>query len=203
MHRGALQMQIGTQPIRLATNNDAASVLEIYAPYCLKSPATFELQPPELDDIRNRIEKTLTRFPYLIYEENSQPVAFAYAGQHMERAAYRFSANVSVYVKEGYHGTGKGKALYNVLIPLLRKQGFCNAFAGITMPNSGSEALHKSLGFIQTGLYKNVGYKFEKWHDVSWWQLPLRPPVDIPLEPTPVKEMLEDAEYSFLKPKII
>ncbi|MBA3855680.1 MAG: N-acetyltransferase [Cyanobacteria bacterium PR.3.49] len=195
-------MQNGTPSIRLATNNDAAAVLDIYGPYCSKSPATFELQPPELDDIRNRIEKTLTRFPYLIYEENSEPVAFAYAGQHMERAAYRFSANVSVYVKEGFHGTGKGKALYGILIPLLRKQGFCNAFAGITMPNAASEALHKSLGFYQTGLYKNVGYKFQKWHDVSWWQLPLRPDIDIPDEPIPIKQMLEDAEYSFLKQKI-
>lgn len=194
-------MENGKHQIRLATSNDAQSVLDIYAPYCLKSPATFELQAPELEEIRNRIDKTLTRYPYLLYEENGQPLAFAYAGQYMERAAYRFSAAVSVYVREGFQGTGKGKALYGVLIPLLKKQGFCNAFAGITMPNPGSEALHKSLGFVQTGLYKNVGYKFEKWHDVSWWQLTLRPPVDIPGEPTPIKEMLEDAEYSFLKPK--
>ncbi len=194
-------MENGKHQIRLATSNDAQSVLDIYAPYCLKSPATFELQAPELEEIRNRIDKTLTRFPYLLFEENGRTLAFAYAGQYMERAAYRFSAAVSVYVKEGFQGTGKGKALYGVLIPLLKKQGFCNAFAGITMPNPGSEALHKSLGFVQTGLYKNVGYKFEKWHDVSWWQLTLRPPVDIPGEPTSIKEMLEDAEYSFLKPK--
>jgi len=192
-------MQNGKHQIRLATSNDAVSVLDIYGPYCLKSPATFELQPPSLEDISNRIEKTLTRFPYLIFEENGETIA--YAGQHMERAAYRFSANVSVYVKEGFHGTGKGKALYGVLIPLLKKQGFYNAFAGITLPNPGSEALHKSLGFVQTGLYKNVGYKFESWHDVSWWQLPLSSLVEIPDEPTPIKKLLEDAEYSFLKPK--
>ncbi len=69
------------------------------------------------------------------------------------------------------------------------------------MPNAGSEALHKSVGFIQTGLYKNIGYKFEKWHDVSWWQLPLRPLTNNPGEPTPINKMLEDAEYSFLKQK--
>jgi len=195
-------MENSRQAIRLATSNDAAAVLEIYGPYCLKSPATFELQPPTEQEIGNRIEKTLTRFPYLIYEEDSEPIAFAYAGQHMERAAYRFYANVSAYVREDFQGTGKGKALYSVLIPLLKKQGFCNAFAGITMPNAGSEALHTSMGFIQTGLYKNVGYKFEKWHDVSWWQLPLRPLVDRPDEPTPIKQMLEDTEYSFLKQKI-
>ncbi|MCC7528819.1 MAG: N-acetyltransferase [Candidatus Melainabacteria bacterium] len=194
-------MQDSKERIRLATSNDAQSVLDIYAPYCLKSPATFEIQPPDVGEIRNRIDKTLTRFPYLIFEENQDPVAFAYAGQYMERAAYRFSAAVSVYVKEGFHGTGKGKALYGVLIPLLKKQGFCNAFAGITMPNPGSEALHKALGFVQTGLYKNVGYKFEKWHDVSWWQLPLSPMLETPDEPTPIYQMLEDAEYSFLKPK--
>lgn len=188
------------QPVRLATSNDAQGVLDIYAPYCLKSPSTFEIQAPTREEIRNRIEKTLTRFPYLIYEQDGQPIAYAYAGQHMERAAYRFSANVSVYVKEGWHGTGKGKSLYNVLLPLLRKQGFCNAFAGITMPNAGSEALHKSMGFVQTGLYKNIGYKFEKWHDVSWWQLQLRPFVPRPDEIIPINEMLEDAEYSFLKP---
>lgn len=185
--------------IRLATSNDAQNILDIYGTYCLKSPATFELQPPSLDDICNRINKTLMRFPYLIFEQEHEAVAFAYAGQHMERAAYRFSVNVSVYVKEGHHGTGKGKALYNLLLPLLTKQGFCNAFAGITIPNPGSEALHRSMGFVQTGLYKNVGYKFEKWHDVSWWQLPLRAEIGIPNEPTPIKEMLEDAEYSFLK----
>ncbi len=195
-------MQTGKDQIRLATRNDAQSVLDIYAPYCLKSPATFELQPPSLEEIGHLIDKTLTRFPYLLFEENDVAVAFAYAGQHMERAAYRFSANVSVYVREGFQGTGKGKALYSVLIPLLRKQGFCNAFAGITLPNPGSEALHKALGFVQTGLYKNVGYKFESWHDVSWWQLPLRPLVEVPDEPVAIKEMLEDAEYSFLKPKI-
>jgi phosphinothricin acetyltransferase len=99
---------------------------------------------------------------------------------HRERAAYRWSAEVSAYVHASHYRQGVGAALYRALFDVLASKGYCNAYAGITLPNEASLALHHKLGFQSIGVFKAVGRKFGHWHDVAWLQRVLRdsPPSD-------------------------
>jgi phosphinothricin acetyltransferase len=161
--------------IRLATENDAEEVREIYAPFCLASPVSFETEAPTAEEMRGRIDKTLKSLPWIVYEaDDGQVLGYAYASRHRERAAYRWSVDVSAYVKDGFRRGGIGRALYTSLVALLRLQGFYNAVAGITLPNPGSVGLHESMGFEPVGVYRQIGFKRGQWHDVAWYHLRLR-----------------------------
>jgi len=107
-------------------------------------------------------------------ERDGRVVGYAYGSKHRDRAAYAWSVDVSVYVDAAHHRAGIGRALYSSLLALLRLQGFYAAHAGITLPNVASVGLHESFGFRLVGIYAKVGYKRSAWHDVGWWQLPLR-----------------------------
>jgi L-amino acid N-acyltransferase YncA len=169
--------------IRLATEQDAEQILEIYAPFCLRTPVSFETQPPALAEMRARIAKTLDSLPWLVCEEHGQILGYAYASRHRERAGYRWSVDVSVYIREGHRGAGLGRALYIALFAILRLQGFYNIVAGISLPNPASVKLHESMGLQPIGTYPGIGFKCGQWHDVGWWQLSLRTPTGAPEEP--------------------
>ncbi len=124
-----------------------------------------------------------------MYEIGGKIVGYAYASRHAERAAYCYDVNVSIYVSQEYHGTGVAYELYECLFDLLRKQGFYNAYAGITVPNEKSEAFHKKFGFTPIGTYRNTGFKFGNWHDVIWMEKALRPHDDNPRPIKPISEV--------------
>jgi L-amino acid N-acyltransferase YncA len=172
-----------TASIRLAVPDDAKQILAIYAPFCLDTPVSFETRPPTLDEMRQRIDKTIPRFPWLIAEEDRVILGYAYASPHRERAAYCWSVDVSVYVRDGLRRRGIGRALYTSLFALLKVQGFYTAVAGTTLPNPGSIGLHQAMGFQPVGVYRNIGFKCGAWHDVAWWQLMLREPDSEPVPP--------------------
>jgi len=176
-------MSTTTRTIRLATTADAAAVAAIYAPYCQHTAVTFEVEPVSPADMAERIEDLGARFPWVVMEQRGQLLGYAYAGPHHPRAAYRWAANVSVYVADGHHRTGVGRALYRSLFGLMWLQGYAQAVAGITLPNPASVALHEGLGFRQIGIYREIGHKLGAWRDVGWWQLPLGPLPDEPAEP--------------------
>jgi L-amino acid N-acyltransferase YncA len=159
--------------IRLATLDDARAIREIYAPFCEATPVSFEMLAPSVVEMRSRIAKTLELLPWVVQEHHGKIVGYAYASPHRERAAYRWSVDVSAYVRDGHRRTGVGRALYTSLLQLLRLQGFYNALAGITLPNPGSVGLHESLGFQAVGTYRHIGFKCGEWHDVVWYQLSL------------------------------
>lgn len=117
-----------------------------------------------------------------IYEIDNQIVGYAYASTYRSRCAYEWSVESTVYVEQKYHGKGIGTKLYRSLFPMLKTQGAVNIFAGITLPNIGSIKLHESLGFIPIGVFKDVGFKLNKWWDVGYWQLQLQKP----LQPQPL-----------------
>jgi L-amino acid N-acyltransferase YncA len=170
--------------IRLADERDAEQIQAIYAPFCAdNSPVSFETEPPTVEVIRQRIAKTLEKYPWLVCEEGSELLGYVYATSHRNRAAYRWSVDVSVYVREGKRRSGIGRALYTSLFNILRLQGFVNAFAGTTIPNPGSIGLHQAVGFEQVGIYRGVGHKGGAWHDTAWWQLPLQEKGTPPREP--------------------
>lgn len=173
--------------IRLATECDAEEIASIYAPNVTDTIISFESEPPTADEMRRRIEGTLKQYPWLVCERRGRVLGYAYAAAHGSRAAYRWSVDVSVYVREEAHRTGVGRALYTSLFAALDFQGFYNAYAGATLPNPASVGLHESVGFRPVGVYRGVGYKLGAWHDVGWWHLPLRervaepdPPADLP-----------------------
>ena len=165
---------------------DAAACAAIYAPYVEATPISFEEQVPDALEMEARIVRYAATHPWLVAEHGGELVGYAYACRHLERAAYRWATDVSVYVAANRRGEGIGRRLYERLFGRLRAQNFQLACAGITLPNEASVRLHESLGFVRTGVSPRIGWKQNGWHDVGWWQLELVPAGDQPpLEPLP------------------
>jgi phosphinothricin acetyltransferase len=169
--------------VRVATPEDASAILAIYAPYCTSTHVSFEIVAPTEPQMRERIERVTPHFPWLIGEIEGQVAGYVYASQHRERAAYRWAADVAVYIAEGHQRRGLGRALYSSLFAILREQGYFQAYAGITLPNEGSQALHEAVGFQPIAVFPHVGYKLGRWLDVGWWRLQLQPEIDTPADP--------------------
>jgi phosphinothricin acetyltransferase len=168
--------------VRPATEDDAPAIAAVYAPYVTGSVISFEAEPPDADEMRRRMTAR-PRLPWLIATEHDDVLGFAYASVHRAREAYRWAADASVYLDPSQRGRGIGRALYDVLIPLVRELGYVTLHAGIALPNDASLQLHEGVGFELVGIYRNVGYKSGAWHDVGWWQLALRDPPKAPDEP--------------------
>jgi L-amino acid N-acyltransferase YncA len=172
--------------IRRAHPDDAPSVQSIYAPIVRDTPISFEVDIPSVEDMQGRIIKTMETYPWIVCEYDAQTIGYAYASRHQERAAYQWAVNVSVYIHEDWRRKKIGQALYTTLFSLLRAQGFYHAFAGITISNPGSIGLHEHMGMLLIGIYKQIGYKVDKWYDVGWWQLILQDlPESLPHDPIP------------------
>src|SRR5437899_6529948 len=134
-----------TWKIRLATRNDAVAIAEIYRPIVVSTPISFEIEPPDEQEIVRRIEKTLTAFPWLVCVNEDRVAGYAYASPHRERAAYQWSVDVSVYVHSDFRRRGVSQALYASLFRIVAAQGYYNAYPGITLSNAGSVGLHESV----------------------------------------------------------
>ncbi len=173
-----------TRTVRPAGAADAARCAEIYAPYVTGSAITFELDPPDAEQMAARIQSASQRYAWLLIEQDGAVAGYAYGGPMHARAAYRWSCEVSVYLDRDSCGQGLGRALYEVLLPALAARGFRTAVAGMTLPNPASERLHRSMGFEPMGVYRRIGYKLGAWHDVAWVQLPLADGPDPPAETT-------------------
>ncbi len=169
--------------IRPAEPRDAEAIAAIYAPHVTDGVASFEATPPDAAEMLSRLLEITLKYPWLVAEKDGQVVGYAHASAHNTRAAYLWSVNVTVYISAAHHRAGVGRALYTVLFDLLRRQGFYNAFGGITLPNAGSVGLHEALGFRLVGVYEAVGYKFGAWRDVGWWHLALQ---EKPATPPPL-----------------
>lgn len=156
--------------IRSATVADAAAIREIYAPIVNETVISFELEPPSVAEMHRRMSAILAVLPWLVSEDNGMMCGYAYASPHRERAAYRWSVDVSVYVHEQWRGKGVGHALYTALFAALRALGYFNVYAGIALPNAASVALHEAMGMESIGVFRHAGYKLGGWHDVGWWQ---------------------------------
>jgi len=161
--------------LRAATAADAAAVLEIYRPSIEGSAVSFEVVVPSIEEIAARIEKSRARWQWLVAEREGRILGYAYGTEHRARAAYRWSVEVSAYVRSDGRRQGVGRALYLRLFDDLAALGFCQAFAGIVLPNDASVALHRAVGFEPVGVFHRVGRKLGRWHDVAWFERPLGP----------------------------
>jgi L-amino acid N-acyltransferase YncA len=151
---------------------DAQACAAIYAPYVTDSVISFEDQAPSTLEMRRRIAGAHV---WLLAEIDDRPVGYAYGSTHRERSAYRWAADVAIYIDRDHHRAGLGRALYTRLFERLRDLGLWTVCAGITQPNDASNGLHLAMGFLLVGTYRRIGWKQGAWHDVSWFQLDLHP----------------------------
>lgn len=160
--------------VRPATEADAPALLEIYRPFVEDSAVSFEMVAPTVEEFAARVRKAQTNWEWLVTERDGRILGYAYGSMHRERPGYRWSVEVSAYVDPSHHRQGVGRALYLRLFEILTDKGFCNAYAGITLPNEASVALHRGVGFEPIGVFETIGRKFGQWHDVAWFQRRLR-----------------------------
>jgi L-amino acid N-acyltransferase YncA len=170
--------------VRDATQADAAACAAIYAPYVRDTAITFELEPPDADEMAQRIAAAARSHAWLVLEDGARVVGYAYGGVFNHRPAYRWACEVSVYVELVRRRTGAGKALYQALFVRLAERGYRIAVAGMTLPNDSSVGLHRALGFEEVGTFQRIGFKHGRWHDVAWVQRPLVDGGDAPVEPS-------------------
>jgi len=157
--------------IRPVEFSDAPQIAEIYNYYIKNSLATFELETIDGAEMENRIRETLGgNYPYFVAEENEEILGYAYGHQFRARIAYRHSAEISVYIKDGFGGKGIATLLYEQLFPELNQRGFHAVIAGISLPNEASIRLHEKFGMVKIAHFKEVGFKFGKWIDTGYWQ---------------------------------
>jgi L-amino acid N-acyltransferase YncA len=156
--------------IRDAVAADAERCASIYAPYVLETAISFESEPPTAAEMARRIAEAQRAHAWLVLEDDGDVVGYAYGGTFMSRAAYQWATAVSVYLASGRRRTGAGRALYEALFDRLAARGHRTALAGISLPNEASTGLHRALGFEQVGIYRRVGWKLGRWHDVAWFQ---------------------------------
>lgn len=178
------------ETIRAAGPQDAEALRAIYGQY-IDTDITFELDMPGPEDYRKRVEDTLREFPYLVYEAQGRILGSVCAHRVRERAAYQWSAELSLYLDREARGQGIAVKLYDKFFPLLRLQNVRNVYGAITQGNERSLRLHERLGFRKVAVFPKIGYKNGHWLDVLWYELNLAPH-DVPQPIIPFPQL--DAE---------
>lgn len=171
--------------IRTARDEDAATIHAIYAPSVSAGVATFETELPGVDAMRERLRARLQHYPWLVWEDAGEVLAYAYAGRFRERAAYDWIAETSIYVHADAQRRGIARRLYGVLLDVMRLQGITQAVGVITLPGIASVAMHEAMGFTSAGVWRQCGYKLGQWWDVGVWQKELQPAATPPPAVTP------------------
>jgi phosphinothricin acetyltransferase len=146
-------------------------IAQIYNHYVKESVITFEEEPVTDSEMAARIaEVRSASLPWLIAEDSSQLTGYAYAAPWRKRSAYRFSVENTVYVAPEWVGRGVGSLLYGVFLPILQAQQIHAVMGGIALPNEASILLHEKFGFRKVAEFHQVGFKFNRWIDVGYWQ---------------------------------
>ncbi len=158
--------------VREAQDSDVPAILEIYNPYITRTAVSFEEEPVTEPEMRRRIEEVQSyALPWLCAELDGRLAGYAYATRWRERSAYRFTAETTIYLAEGFLGRGIGNRLYSALLDRVHAAGMHQVMAVITLPNPASVRLHEKLGYVKVAHFSQVGYKFDRWLDVGYWQL--------------------------------
>lgn len=163
--------------IRVATIEDAAALVEIYRYYIEKTAITFEYDVPSIEEFERRIQTTLEKFPYYVVEEEGEVLGYAYSGPFASRKAFSWSAEISIYLKQGQQKKGYGKKLYQLMEAKLKELGYQNVYACIATPEVEDEYLtnnsvqyHEYMGYRLVGEFKRCGYKFDRWYHIVWME---------------------------------
>jgi L-amino acid N-acyltransferase YncA len=162
---------MGEITVRLATEADVPAITDIYNYEVLHGVATFDVEPKTLDDRLAWFRET-QQPPHCVVlaDQGGTVVGWGCLHQFHTRPAYRFTTEDSVYIHQDRRGEGIGKLILAELIERARQRGFHTVLAGMTEGNEASVRLHRSFGFEVIGVQRDVGYKFERWLDVTWMQ---------------------------------
>lgn len=177
--------------IRPAAAPDALQIAAIYAHYVRETAVTFATREPTAQAYAARIGEG--QYPFFVAEEAGMVAGFAYAASFREKEAFRWDAELTVYLAPGFEGHGIGKALLSRCLEALRAMGCLNAYSCITLPNERSVGLHRGMGFRELGVFRNTGYKLGEWCDVVWMGLELGDFSGEPEEVRPFRSLLADA----------
>jgi phosphinothricin acetyltransferase len=161
---------MGETIVRRVTEADVAAILDIYNEAILNTIATFDTEPQRLEEKLEWFRETAHPYAVLVAERDGEVVGWASLRRFRQKAAYRYTAENSVYVRKGWFGEGIGAALMRRLVEVGAANGFHTIIAGIAGDNPASVRLHQRLGFEVVGTEREVGYKFERWIDVTWMQ---------------------------------
>ncbi len=184
--------------IRFIEKKDIEAVYNIYKYYILNTSITFEITVPTLEDFVQRVNNIAKTHPYIVYEVNNNIVGYAYASRYGVREAFDWSVESTVYVDNNYKRNGMGSRLYTILLKLLEIQGFHTAYALITSSNKKSTIFHEQLGFEHIATMKNIGYKFNEWHDINYYSYNLANPT---VPPNKLKS-INQVKEKFLKESV-
>lgn len=185
--------------IRFVQLRDVPKLRDIYAYYVKNTVITFEYDVPSIEEFTKRVEDTYKTYPYLVYEVSDQIIGYAYAHRHMQRDAYKWNVELSVYLSAEAQSKGVGTALYTALLELLKRQNLQKAISCITLPNEKSIALHRKFGFDNMGLFHQAGYKCNAWHDVIWLSKDLNSHEENPKEWIRIEQLPEAEKIEILK----
>jgi L-amino acid N-acyltransferase YncA len=160
--------------IRKVEIRDAEEITAIYNYYIENTTITFEEESVSVEEMAARIESISSIYPYFVVEDNGIVVGYAYATQWKARSAYRFSAEVTIYLHHELKGKGIGSTLFHALVEEMRKTDLHVLVGGIALPNEASIALHEKFGFKKIAQFEEIGFKFGKWIDVGYWELKMK-----------------------------
>ena len=155
-------------------DKDVQNILDVYSEY-IDTNITFEYRLPCFDEMKERIEKIIEKYPYLVLRCGDDVVGYAYAHEIFSRPAYQFDAEATIYISREYRGKGYSRLLYEKLFEYLEKMGIRNLYALVTAVNSRSLSFHKKLGFVPFATFEDVGYKNSAWLAVIWLRKILLP----------------------------
>ncbi|MBS1124207.1 MAG: phosphinothricin acetyltransferase [Deltaproteobacteria bacterium] len=161
--------------IREAVEDDFSTIAAITNHYILTTSIHFAYEPLSPEAIRATWTHGRDRYPWVVADEagvadDARVVGYAKAGVWRDRAAYRWTAEIGLYVADAARGRGLGRALYTALLAELTRRGFRSVIAGITLPNDPSIGLHRAFDFVSVGTVRDAGYKLGAWHDIEFWQ---------------------------------
>jgi L-amino acid N-acyltransferase YncA len=160
--------------IRKVTFDDIQQICDIYNHYIQNTIITFEESPVSYKEMKKRIVEITSSLPFFVYTENEEIIGYTYASKWKGRSGYRFSVETSVYLKNGQLGKGIGTKLYTALLNDLRKRNIHAVIGVIALPNQESQHLHEKFGFKKVAHFTEIGYKFNQWIDVGYWELLLK-----------------------------
>ena len=180
--------------IRVAQESDVAQILAIYGPYVESTTVTFEYDVPCRREFTERFRSVTAQFPWLVWEEAGEILGYAYASPPYTRAAYRWCAEPSVYLKPRAQGRGIGRKLYGALEEILTLQGYQILYALVTEENRASLTFHEKMGYRKAALFGECGFKFGRWMGVYWLEKRLIS-VEIPKSfPVPFPQLGQDEQ---------
>jgi len=160
--------------VRGVRAEDFDAIAAITNHYITSTAIHFGTEPVTAASLRDSWEKTAERYPFVVAEAagpGGTPIlGYAKAGVWRERAAYAWTPECGVYVREGTHRRGIGRAMYTRLFDIMSRQGFRSVVAGATLPNEASVRLHESMGFVPQGVIRDAGWKFGRWWSVAFFQ---------------------------------